>query len=131
MYFLNFAANETDDFTFAINETTNELPPLPYQTNCGQYDMDNSPGSNVNTCEKNCPASDHPSPEVGCRCINVLPMATEADFMEDSSPASELESIVIWFSVRCKVDQATQYTCMVTPSKLCTLDMALTKTMGA
>lgn len=81
-----------------MNATSFKLPPLPYQTHCGQYDLDNSPNSTVNTCEKNCP-----SPQGECECINVIPMASHAVFEEDSAEGN-LESIIMVFSAIASFD---------------------------
>lgn len=94
MYFLNFALEATvADQAHSVNGTTFELPPQPYQTNCGLYDLDNSNESAVNTCEKNCPDP----PEGGCECIHVIPLANQAVFIDDKA-SSDLESIVLVFT---------------------------------
>ena len=103
MYFLNFAlAANISESPHSVNATTLELPPLPYQTYCGQYDKDNSADSKVNTCEKRC--VDRPKcercvdePKCGCECINVIPLANQAVFVDDRA-SEELESIVMVFS---------------------------------
>lgn len=98
MHFLNFAfdgftGNGSDGSPHSVNAKSFELPPLAYQTHCGEYDRDNSPDSMVNTCEKNCTDP----PEEGCQCINVIPTVSDAVFEEDSA-ADNLESIVMVFS---------------------------------
>ena len=94
MHFLNFAAEASvSDMPHSVNAKSMELPINSYQTLCGQYDRDNSNDSTVNTCEKNC----IDVPEEGCECINVIPLANEAVFI-DGKGSDELESIVLVFS---------------------------------
>ena len=85
-HFVDFAAQGPGGAR-SINARTFEVPPTPYATNCYAYDKQKN-DSVTNTCNK-CDI-DANSTTGGCRCIHVLPIASEIAYDSDNHPSVAL-----------------------------------------
>ena len=91
LQFFNFGFEGASD-TSAVNGKNFQLPTVPYQTNCGQYDKDNETDSGVKTCLK-CQPNDVTN-SFDCKCINVQKIAGKETF----KPDTEAKTIMMVFS---------------------------------
>jgi FtsP/CotA-like multicopper oxidase with cupredoxin domain len=90
LQFFNFGF-EGVSLTSAINGRNFQLPITPYQTNCGQYDLDVQ--STNDTCSNKPLPDSNRDLEVG-KCINVVRIARSETFSTDSEP----KTVVMIFS---------------------------------
>lgn len=90
--FFNFGF-EGESTTSAINGKNFQLPVVPYQTNCGQYDSDRE-DPNIDTCTECQRLQPKGQDPVDCKCINVEQIVQDEWF----DPNTEPKTVMMVFS---------------------------------